>query len=539
MEARLDPVGRRVPTLDEGTSQDPGPLIRIGLGFADHRHIGGDAPLQMKRELRVGDDVRLPVPLRAVATRQVVLTVEVMEIDLDSARLAGLTANRGDVGDTTPIQRLFHCSIHDGANSWNMRDLPVAAGAGMFVTMGQRIDVKATAVGDVAIFDLDRSLTGQDGVTFTAPPADGAPPATLARRLWESDGDLDNVHVLSNSVTVRRGASWDTELLDAASEVIADLFVYWEVETFEERAERLRAENYNATITSIRAHNPNLWVMRIEADNPIEPFKPGQYTTLGLGFWEHRADDSSEDFDSNPEQRDKMARRSYSVSSSIVDEDGELVSAHPEEIEFYIVQVPPGEGELPALTPRIFTREVGDRIFMSHKFTGRYTLDGVEPDDNVVFLSTGTGEAPQNLMTAELLRNDHRGRILQVVCVRYRKDLAYTEQQAIVEERFPNYRYVILTTREPENEGNKIYIQDMLEASDVEKELGVPLDPATTHFFLCGNPLMIGLPKWDDDGTMHFPEHRGVCEILHERGFTIDHLRERGNVHYEEYWKER
>ena len=69
--------------------------------------------------------------------------------------------------------------------------------------------------------------------------------------------------------------------------------------------------------------------------------------------------------------------------------------------------------------------------------------------------------------------------------------------------------------------------------------MGAPLDPANTHVFLCGNPQMIGLPKWDDDGTMHFPEPRGVCEILHERGFTIDHLRERGNVHYEEYWKER
>jgi ferredoxin--NADP+ reductase len=48
------------------------------------------------------------------------------------------------------------------------------------------------------------------------------------------------------------------------------------------------------------------------------------------------------------------------------------------------------------------------------------------------------------------------------------------------------------------------------------------------------------LPKWDDDaGTMEFPEPRGVCEILHERGFTIDHRKERGNVHFEEYWKER
>jgi ferredoxin--NADP+ reductase len=405
--------------------------------------------------------------------------------------------------------------------------------------MGQKISVSAIPIGNIALFDLDRSLTGQDGMTFTSPPEGNMPPSILARRLWDTDGELESVYVLSNSVTVRRGSDWTTDAVETASEVIANLFVYWEVESPEERNERLREENYNATITSIREHNPDLWVMRIKPDEPVEPFKPGQYTTLGLGYWEPRADDALEDFEENPDQIEKMARRSYSVSSSIINDNGDLVDPHPDETEFYVVQVPPHEEEIPALTPRIFTRGVGDRIFMSHKFTGRYTLDGVQPDDNVVFLSTGTGEAPQNLMTAELLRNEHRGRILQVVCVRYRQDLAYTEQQQTVEERYPNYRFVTLTTREPENESDKVYIQDLLESGGVEEELGAPLDPETTHVFLCGNPLMIGLPKWDDDGTMDFPETRGVCEILHERGFEIDHLRDRGNVHYEEYWKER
>jgi ferredoxin--NADP+ reductase len=140
-------------------------------------------------------------------------------------------------------------------------------------------------------------------------------------------------------------------------------------------------------------------------------------------------------------------------------------------------------------------------------------------------------------MTTELLRRNHQGRILNVVCVRYRADLAYTEQQAIVEERYPNYRYVALTTREPENEGKKVYIQEMITSGQLEEELGAPLDPATTHVFLCGNPAMIGLPKSIDDETL-FPETVGVCQLLHERGFTIDQRKQRGNVHYEEYWKD-
>jgi len=405
--------------------------------------------------------------------------------------------------------------------------------------MGQTIEVRATPVGDVAIFDLNRSLTGQDGVAFHGPPGGSTPPETLARRLWEDDGEIESVFVLSNTVSVRRGSDWLSEQIESAVGIIANLFVYWEVESPDEHLARLRDGHYNATITWIRKHNPDLWVMRIRPDEPVEPFQPGQYTTLGLGYWEPRADDASEDFEENPDQYEKMALRSYSVASSIVDDSGELVGPEFDEIEFYIVQVPPGDVEIPGLTPRIFEKDVGDRIYMGRKFTGRYTLEGVEPGDNVVFLSTGTGEAPQNLMTAELLRNGHEGKILQVVCVRYRQDLAYTEQQTVVEERYPNYRYVTLTTREPENEGHKVYIQDLLESGEVDSALGATLDPSNTHVFLCGNPLMIGLPKWDDDGNMTFPETRGVCEILHERGFTIDHLKERGNVHYEEYWKER
>ena len=406
--------------------------------------------------------------------------------------------------------------------------------------MGQLITVRATEVGNTAIFDLDRSLTGQDGMGFTSPPDVGEPPATLANRLFESDSTVSSVHLLSNAVTVTRSDKWDTEAIDAASEIIANLFVVYEIETPEQHAERLRQEYYNSTITHIRAHNPELWVLRVKPDEPIDPFKPGQYTTLALGYWEPRADLAHEDFEADPAQEDKLARRSYSVSSSVIGEDGELVEPHPDEVEFYIVQVRPGETEIPALTPRIFMKGVGDRIFMSHKFTGRYTLDDVKPGDNVVLLSTGTGEAPQNQMLAELFRNGHEGKLISVVCVRYRHDLAYLDQQAVLTERYPHYRYVTLTTREPENEGNKVYIQDYIESGQLEETLGATLDPANTHVFLCGNPAMIGLPTWNDDtGEVTFPEVKGVCEILHHRGFTIDHRKVRGNVHYEEYWKER
>lgn len=405
--------------------------------------------------------------------------------------------------------------------------------------MGQLIEVTPTSLGDVAVFDLDRSLTGQDGLVYRSPPGDDDWPAVLARRLWDLDGGVDTVYVLSNTVSVRRDGGWDDGALAAATDVISKLFVHYEVLSPAERDERLREANYNATISWIREHNPDLWVMRVKADAPVEPFRAGQYTTLALGYWEPRVDEVEEDFSADPAQREKLARRSYSVSSSMLDDDGELVPPHPEEIEFYIVLVPPDKQEIPALTPRIFTKGVGDRLYMGAKFTGRYTLDDVKPGDNVVFLATGTGEAPHNKMSAELLREGHEGKILSVVCVRRKADLAYAEQHAAVESRFPQYRYVTLTTREPENEKNKVYIQDLITSGRLEEELGEPLDPARTHVFLCGNPAMIGLPKRDEDtGELTFPEALGVCQILHDRGFTIDHRKERGNVHYEEYWTE-
>ncbi len=221
----------------------------------------------------------------------------------------------------------------------------------------------------------------------------------------------------------------------------------------------------------------------------------------------------------------------------MVDENGDLVDPHPEELEFYVVRVSPTEDNIPGLTPRIFMKTAGDRIFLGRKFTGRYTLDGVEPGDTCIFLSTGTGEAPQNQMVAELLRTGHTGKIFAAVCVRYREDLGYTEQNALVQEKYDNYRWMALTTREPETINNKVYIQDLVASGGLEEALGEALDPDNTHVFLCGNPSMIGIPEWDDEtDEISFPDRIGVCQLLHERGFTIDRRKHPGNVHYEEYW---
>jgi ferredoxin--NADP+ reductase len=157
----------------------------------------------------------------------------------------------------------------------------------------------------------------------------------------------------------------------------------------------------------------------------------------------------------------------------------------------------------------------------------------------VLFLGTGTGEAPHNYMTWELLKTGHTGKILNSCCVRYKRDLGYSETHQTLVKRFPNYQYLALTTREADTAGQKVYIQDLITSGQLEERLGEQLDPSRTHVFLCGNPKMIGVPvKNKETGTRDYPQPLGVIEVLERRGFQADNAaaRLKGNVHFEEYW---
>ena len=119
--------------------------------------------------------------------------------------------------------------------------------------------------------------------------------------------------------------------------------------------------------------------------------------------------------------------------------------------------------------------------------------------------------------------------------MRYKRDLAYLETHSRLEKLYPNYTYLPLTTREADTINNKVYIQQLIRSGMLDEVLGHEPTPERSQFFLCGNPLMIGFPEWEDN-TPTFPEELGVCQVLTERGFTVDHRGVEGNVHYEEYW---
>ncbi|MEI2637835.1 MAG: ferredoxin--NADP reductase [Microthrixaceae bacterium] len=302
---------------------------------------------------------------------------------------------------------------------------------------------------------------------------------------------------------------------------------------FQGAIDELREEHYNATITYFEPTHSDLWVLRVKPDFGDITHLPGQYASLGLGYWEDRVDDAEDP--KIDEQWEKLVRRSYSISSKMFDEHGYLIGEESvDELEFYIVLVPPTPDNVPGLTPRLALKKPGDRIYLGPKVAGRYTLGPVtDPKATVLFFSTGTGEAPHNAMVVELLRKGHTGPILSAVSVRQWADLGYTEKHRELESRYANYTYFPMPTREPDVP--KRYIQNLISDGVIEGELGLTLDPENTHVFLCGNPSMIGLPE-DVDGETVFPETTGVVELLSARGFTLDHRKQRGNIHYEEYW---
>jgi ferredoxin--NADP+ reductase len=301
-----------------------------------------------------------------------------------------------------------------------------------------------------------------------------------------------------------------------------------------------RARRYNATVVSLRKPNSDLMIMRVKPDFARPPHQPGQYCTLGLGYWERRVEGCQTE-NLKPDEVSKVVRRAYSISCSVEgDAPGTLYDPEASQwLEFYIVLVRENpDGRVPALTPRLFALGEGDRVQLGERITGHYTLDPVKEGDTVLFLATGTGEAPHNYMLWELLRRGHTGKILSACCVRHARDLGYREIHERLMGRHPNYKYLPLTTREP-GLTRKVYIQDLITGGELEEQVGGAIDPATTHVFLCGNPKMIGVPARDKEtGAVSYPEPPGVIEILERRGFRADvsALKYKGNIHFEEYW---
>ncbi len=265
----------------------------------------------------------------------------------------------------------------------------------------------------------------------------------------------------------------------------------------------------NAVVSQKIEVSPGLIILRIVPEGwELPDFKAGQFTVLGLpGTAPRHQFSDEEDALKDP---DKLIRRAYSIASSSVNKDY---------IEFYITMVRSG-----ALTPRIFALNPGDKIFLSQKFSGMFTLDMTEPDSNIVMLGTGTGLAPYMSMLRENLPcNTHRKYII-VHGARHSWDLGYRSELNTIANVCSNFTYIPAITR-PNLEhiewgGESGYIQELWERGIVQEKSGLLPTPDNTHFFLCGNPSMIDT----------------MAEVLEGEGYKEHSRKSPGQIHLERYW---
>jgi ferredoxin--NADP+ reductase len=248
-----------------------------------------------------------------------------------------------------------------------------------------------------------------------------------------------------------------------------------------------------------------LSVVKIRPDSgTIPPFVPGQFFRLGLP----RVDEMG-GVAVRKSGRVRYTKRAYSIASSA------NITDH---VEFFVVRVEEG-----ALTPRLWDLDVGDRIWLDSAAKGEFTLDLAPAGKDLVMVSTGTGIAPFVSMLRTYRGQDRWRRFVLVNGSRFAADLAYRDEVHALVRTDPTVYYIPLVTREPAGgawAGLRGRVQVALEPATYAKLVGAPLDPATCHVFLCGNPAMI------DE----------VQAILEARGFQADTRDAPGNIHFERYW---
>ncbi len=265
----------------------------------------------------------------------------------------------------------------------------------------------------------------------------------------------------------------------------------------------------NATVTQRIEVSPGLIIMRVVPDGwELPDFEAGQYAVLGLHGSAPRCEVCDEEEEPSPEG--KLLKRAYSIASS---------SVAKEYMEFYVALVPSG-----VLTPRLFHLSAGDRVWLSNKAKGIFTLDQVPEGNNIALISTGTGLAPYMSMLRSSLTCGSDQHLAVLHGARHSWDLGYRSELMTLNRMCSNFAYLPIISRPGEEaaewRGESGYVQDLWNKGLLKQAWDVEPTPENTHVFLCGNPAMI----------------EGMVESLASEGYTEHSRRAPGQVHVERYW---
>lgn len=240
------------------------------------------------------------------------------------------------------------------------------------------------------------------------------------------------------------------------------------------------------TIVDNQHWTDQLYSLKIEAD--IQPFKAGQFGRLALDIEGNRVG------------------RPYS-----------FVNAPDEKpLEFYSIIVPEGP-----LSSRLHQIKAGEKIWVSRKGAGFFTLSWVPKADYLWMLSTGTALGPflSILKTEEPWRRFKK--IVLVHAVRYASELTYQDTVRSFSETHPDqFTMIPFVSREDTEFAIKGRIPASIKDDSLLKRADMPLDAEQSHVMICGNPGMV----------------KDTSEVLMKLGFKKNQRREPGQITTENYW---
>lgn len=264
----------------------------------------------------------------------------------------------------------------------------------------------------------------------------------------------------------------------------------------------------NAVVVQKSEIAPGLIIMRISPEGwELPDFKAGQFTVLGLPGSAKRCEMC--DPDEMPVDPDKMIRRAYSIASG---------SREKEYMEFYIKLVHSG-----SLTPRLFALNVGDKLYLSTKMTGMFTLSEVPPDRNIILFATGTGVAPyMSMLRSSIIAHENR-KYAVIHGALNSQDLGYRSELETIERFSGNFTYIPIISN-VDNEpvpwnGMKGFLQSVWTNNILQEKWGMEIVPDNTQIFLCGHPRMI----------------EDMIVLLGKKGFKEHSKRLPGSIHLEKF----
>lgn len=205
----------------------------------------------------------------------------------------------------------------------------------------------------------------------------------------------------------------------------------------------------------------------------------------------------------------ELVVRAYSVVSSPFDEN----------LEFFSIVVPDG-----AFTSNLQHLEIGDELYLDKTAYGYLTLARYQLPlaHDLWLLATGTGLAPFLSMLQDFETWTKYQHIHLIYSVRSIAELAYVDRIQEIAESFgeghTGFKFVPIITRDP-NATLHDRLPVLIENGELEKVVGLSLNPATSHVMLCGNPQMVEDTK----------------DALKQRGLKMNRRGE-GNIAVENYW---